>query len=241
MLAGFHAHCVTSPTATELKKVKEDDNYAEIGLPIQLKLETEYLSKYAPQYASPFFRFSFLRNTMQHPRHHESATSIFANAIGQFALNTDILSVLSNVLAGEGPPDAYYIAKENHPDQRLNILVQAVYADRAAAIAALRRIWNEKLSALAALGISIDQSGELPFGGLETPKKAALFDWLNNIFLVWACCVSGLNVAAHHSFEIARQFDDLLLRHQSLFSSQRLNVSLHPNRWDFVPTVRDFG
>jgi hypothetical protein len=73
-----------------------------------------------------------------------------------------------------------------------------------------------------------------------------VFDWMNNVYLEWACRISGLPVVAFHSQDIARQFDELCHRNAALIQAAglpmtRLDVSNHPDRWLFTPTIRDIS
>jgi predicted metal-dependent hydrolase len=123
MLAGFHAHCAGSATSKELQALTETPGYTGSAAgQIQLKLEREYLSHYHQSYEAPFLYYSALRNTLFPPNHYASVTSVFANAVGQFALNTDILPRLSAHLSGERSLSSeYFNAVNNHPGKRARL------------------------------------------------------------------------------------------------------------------------
>jgi hypothetical protein len=248
MLVGYHTHCSKSPTARKLESINgrgSEDYDATDAMKVQSDLEREYLSNYHQKYEAPFRMFSFLRNTMLPPKMYEASTSVFANAVAQFAQNTDILPALSDFLAGEGKLTADYLnAEENHPDRRLDKLLQIVVADRKSAYSTLGLMFSRKASLLSEHNITLDDHNSFEFERSDRAKVTFVYDWLNNIFLEWACEVTSLPVTALHAREIASQFDDLLVRHAALFQrlglpDGRFNISTHPDRFDFKPFIRE--
>jgi hypothetical protein len=247
MLAGFHAHCAESVTSQELQALNAEGCDMSIYRQIQAKLEREYLTNYHKKYEEPFRIFNGLRNTMFPPTHYATVTSVFANAVGQFAFNTDILPRLSAFLDGEKSLSSeYFNAVHNHPGMRLLKLHSAVAADIHHACAVLAETQKDKISLLLSHGISFDESGVLELDPDDHRKSALVFDWFNNVFLEWACRISGLTVVAFHSRDIARQFDDLCHRNAAFIQaaglpSGRIDVSAHPDRWLFTPRINDIS
>lgn len=248
MLVGFYTHCSRSNAAVRWLSMvtRENDAYhTSEAMTLQADVEKEYLSKYHTRYADPFHMFRFLRNTMLPPRAYDSSTVTFANAVGQFALNTDVLSKISRFLEGKsGLSRDYLNAENNHPDRRLKKLFDVVGADRLSAYKVLAEMMAEKSQLLLKHGITLDSKGSFHLDLSDRAMVTLYQDWLNNVFLEWACRVTGLKVKHLHSCDVADEYDRILARQAKLFrrlglAAGRFNISSHPDRFDFKPFVKE--
>lgn len=212
-----------------------------------LRVRESYASRYHPWYYDLALRGLRLADLSICSSHRNPLTfSLFANALGQYCLNTDIIGqLLAPFLAGEPPSWRRYLGEEPsglvnaerqsgtrlvHLEQSmLRLHAQGVYEGRMIrAGEAVRDVFR---------GVT-DLDGSVDWAGQTLAVRAELADEINSIYLALLHEIAGLTPHYAHSYEVRDHIDTVLAERDMAFGGR--NFSRSADRWSVSPEVRYF-